>query len=179
MPRIPEFPEHLDERQQAIADRIRSGPRGRIRGPLAMWLYSPDLAERAQHLGEFLRFGTAFDKRLSELAIITVARHHACGYIWSIHAPIAVDAGVPPEAVEAIRAGDEPSFEDETMRSVHRFVTALLAENRVPENDFGAIRDRFGERGIVELTGIMGYYALGCHLLNATEIPPPTGTNPF
>ncbi len=179
MSRIAEFPETLDARQKEIAERIASGPRGRIRGPLALWLYSPDLAERAQHLGEFLRFGTTFDKRISELAILICAAHLKCGYVWAVHADIARQAGVDDSVIDALRTGSEPAFERQDEGEIFAFITQLLTENRVDETRFDALTRRYGERGIVELTGLMGYYAMGAHLLNAVEVPPPGGDDPF
>lgn len=179
MSRIAEFPDTLDDRQKELAERIASGPRGRVRGPLALWLYSPDLCERAQHLGEFLRFGTSFDKRLSELAIITCAAHFRCDYEWAVHAPIAEKAGLGREVIAAIRSGEEPDFIEDDERVVYRATQQLLSQNRMSQSAFDALINLFGERGIVELTAIMGYYALGAFLLNATEISPPDGSHPF
>lgn len=177
--RIAEFPEELTERQKEVAERIRSGPRGRVRGPLAMWLYNPDLAERAQHLGELLRYGTRFEKRLSEFAILIVSRHYDCAYIWSIHAPIARDAGLAGETIEALRERRAPTLEKDDERGVFHFVSGLLHDHCLDQARFDALLRLFGERGVVELTGIMGYYSMGCYLLNAVEIDTPDGSKPF
>ena len=179
MTRIPEFPEDLDPRQKEIADKIAAGPRGRIRGPLALWLYSPDLAERAQHLGEFLRFGTGFDKRISELAILVCAAELECNYVWAIHEPIARDAGLSATVIETLKAGKDLEFQHDDERIVYTVMRQLLDRNKVDQTDFDALIDLYGERGIVELTGIMGYYAMGAHMLNAVEIAPPDGSDPF
>lgn len=179
MTRIAEFPETLDDRQREIAERIRSGPRGRVRGPLALWLYSPDLAERAQHLGEFLRFGTAFDKRLSELIIITVARHHECAYVWAIHTPIAIEAGIDVAVVEALRQNKQPAFERSDEKILYEGTRQLLVGSHMESEAFSSIVNTFGERGIIELTAIMGYYAMGAYLVNAVELPTPDASDPF
>ena len=178
-PRIPELPASLDDRQKAIHDRIASGPRGRVRGPLALWLRSPDLAERAQHLGEFLRFGSSFPPRLSELVILTVAAHHRCQYEWFVHAPIALREGISPAAVDAIRTGAEPADLKEDEAELHGFVATLLRRNAVGEEQFSRFVERFGEKGVVEVTAIMGYYEIGAHLLNAVEFDAPEGEQPF
>jgi 4-carboxymuconolactone decarboxylase len=178
-PRIPELPETLDERQQAIFDKIKAGPRGRVRGPLALWLYSPDVAERAQHLGEMLRFKSAFEPRLSELIILCVAARHRCQFEWFVHAPIAERNGLPAAAIEAIRTGGAPVFEKDDERLLHAFVAALLARDKVEQGLFDAFRAKFGERGVIEATAIMGYYEIGAHLLNAVEYDAPEGEQPF
>jgi 4-carboxymuconolactone decarboxylase len=173
------MPPQLDERQEAIRQRITAGPRGRIRGPLALWLYSPDLAERAQHLGEFLRFGSGFEPRLSELIILCVAAHHQCRFEWFVHAPIAARAGVPEATIAALEQGTEPAFEAPDEMLVHAFCTALLRRNSVDGQTFEAFLARFGERGVVEATAIMGYYQIGAHLLNAVEYNAPADVQPF
>lgn len=179
MSRIAEFPEVLDERQKELAERIAGGPRGHIRGPLALWLYSPDLCERAQHLGEFLRYDTSFDKRLSELIILSCAAHYRCEYEWAVHAPIAEKAGLKPEIIAALKTGEKPEITASDEQAVYDVVAELLATNRVSQAAFDALTDKFGERGIVELTAIMGYYALGAFLLNSTAMTPPDGSHPF
>lgn len=179
MPRMPELPETLDARQQEVFDRIRSGPRGRVRGPLALWLNSPELAERAQHLGELLRFNTVFDPRLSELAILLVARHHNCQFEWYVHAPIAESRGLDAAAIEAIRTGAEPAFARADEVLVHRYVTALLRRNRVPDDAYAAFEEAFGRRGVIEMAALIGYYALGAYTLNAVELEAPADAQPL
>ena len=175
MKRFPELPPQLDQRQQEIYDRIASGPRGGVRGPLAYWLYSPDLAERAQALGEFLRYNSMFPPKLSEFIILIVARHYDCQYEWSAHAPIAASSGVPADVIEAVGSGRQPKLDDPDLGIIYPFVRSLISMNDVPDADFDAFRARFGERGVVEAAAIMGYYAVGAFTLNAVRFPPKEG----
>ncbi len=180
MSRVAELPDPLDDRQRRIYEQIKSGPRGRVRGPLALWLYSPDIAERAQSLGEYLRYGSVFEPRLSELIILIVAAHYRCEFEWSVHAPIAEKNGVQATVIAALHLHQEPQFDDADEQLVHGFCAALLRANRVDDASFARFRERFGERGIVELTTIMGYYAMGAFLLNAVayETPAPHFAEP-
>ena len=84
----------LTPEQRAVHDRILSGPRGGVRGPLAVWLHRPDLADRAQRLGVYCRYGSSLPPRLSELAILTTARIWDASFEWETHRPHALSAGV-------------------------------------------------------------------------------------
>jgi 4-carboxymuconolactone decarboxylase len=97
--------ESLTPDQRRVYDAILSGPRGVVQGPLRVWLNSPELADRAQALGAFCRYHTTLPPRLSELAIITTGAYWKAGFEWAVHAPIALKAGLDPDAVEAIRKG--------------------------------------------------------------------------
>ncbi len=160
--RFPLLPPKLDDRQRDLYERIASGPRGGVRGPLALWLYSVDLAESAQAVGEFLRYKSVFAPKLSEFIILVVARHLDCDYEWSAHAPIAAREGVPPDILRAIGEGLEPRLDDEHYAALYKFVIQLLTANRVDEAIFEAFRRLFGERGVVEACQHHGLLFDGC-----------------
>ena len=84
--------------------------------PYRAALHNAELADKWQQLGELLRYRTSLPQRLSELAVLVVARHHRCQYIWNAHKPVALKAGVTTEVVDAIKAGSQPQFalDDET-----------------------------------------------------------------
>src|SRR5688572_23689031 len=114
MSRLPELPrEEMSAQQQAIYDRIASGPRGRVRGPLAAWLRSPRFAEAVHPIGEYLRYHSALAGRLAELAILVVARHWSAQFEWYVHAPLALKAGIAPAVVDAIANDRPPIFEQD------------------------------------------------------------------
>ncbi|MEI2734951.1 MAG: carboxymuconolactone decarboxylase family protein [Rhodoblastus sp.] len=101
MPRLPDLdPATLDAEQKRIHDEIASGPRGKVEGPLRVWLTSAGLADKAQALGAFCRYGTSLPPRLSELAILVTGAYWRAGFEWHVHAPIGVAAGLDPQAVE-------------------------------------------------------------------------------
>ena len=172
MPRIPEIPEQLDERGQEVFDRIRSGPRGRVKGPLALWLHSPELADRAQALGEYLRFDSAFEPRLSELIILITAARYRCNYEWYVHAPIALREGLEQSTVDSILQGERPSSLKEDEAIVYDYVMRLVSDSRVPEPIFRPFLARFGNKGVVDAAAIAGYYTLGAFTLNSIELQP-------
>jgi 4-carboxymuconolactone decarboxylase len=176
MARLDPIPvDQLSPRQKDVHDRIVSGRRGRVRGPLALWLYNPELAERAQHLGELLRFGTSFAGRLSELAILVVSRHWTSQYEWYAHAPIAERDGLSAGVVNAIRLRQTPDFERPDEAAVYRFSTEMLERGTVRDETYLEAKSILGETGIIELTCLLGYYTLGAftlehRILNRTHI---------
>lgn len=177
----PPFPslDALDERQRSIYRAIAAGPRGKVEGPLLMWLTSPDLADAAQRLGEHCRYGTGIPGRLSELAILVTASFWRSGFEWHVHAPIALERGVAPSIVEALRTGGEPTFDDPAEKLVHRFASELWHQKCLSASTRAAAIDMFGPRSVVELVGLLGYYGLISMTINAFDIPTPDGSDPF
>ncbi|QLC26411.1 carboxymuconolactone decarboxylase family protein [Parasphingopyxis algicola] len=181
MTRIPDRdPSELSPAQRRVHDAIQSGERGVVEGPLRIWLESAEFADRAQSLGAFCRYGTVLPPRLSELAIIITGAHWKAGFEWHVHAPIAIESGLPAADVEAIRQGDAPSFEHEDERIVYDFTTELLRARQVSDTNFERARDLLGDQGVVELVGLLGYYGLISMTINAFQIPLPDGNaDPF
>jgi 4-carboxymuconolactone decarboxylase len=173
-------PEHLTSVQQKVYDAITNGPRGAVRGPLAVWLTSPDLADKAQSLGAFCRYGTSLPPRLSELAILVTGAHWQAGYEWFAHAPIGITAGLSPAAVEAIRKGEAPSGLADDEQLVYAFAHEMWRDRRVSDATYQATKAKLGEKAVVELVGILGYYTLISMTIVTFDVPLPAGTpEPF
>ena len=171
---------NLSPRQKAIYDDIRAGPRGIVEGPLRVWLQSPELAEPAQRLGAFCRFGSRLPPRLSELAIIIVGAHWRSGFEWRAHAPLAERAGVAPDAIEAIRRRRDVEFERAEERAVYAFARELLETRDVSESTYARLLAAVGLEAAVDLVGILGYYTLICMTINAFRVPVGAGVaEPF
>ncbi|HEX7759363.1 MAG TPA: carboxymuconolactone decarboxylase family protein [Caulobacteraceae bacterium] len=162
-------PDQLSAAQRAVYDSIFA-TRGNVEGPFLAWLHSPEMAGHAEKLGAFCRYGTGLGRREVEFLILVTAAHYRCNGEWRIHAPIALEAGVPAEAVEAIRAGRDPEFGDPALGALHAFAGALLRTNRVDDATFEAAAGRFGEAILVEVVGVVGYYGLVAMTLNAFDM---------
>ena len=168
--------EALSDEQRRVYDAIARGPRGQVRpGPLRAWLQSPGLAERAQELGAFCRYSTSLDARLSELAILTTAVHWRAPFEWNAHVRFALEAGLSPATVEALRQGVPPSFQMEDEAVVHRFTTELLQTRQVADETWAAAVRLLDLPGTVELIGILGYYGLISMTIKACRIEPAAG----
>lgn len=181
MARLPDLdPNRLPPDQKAVYDKIMAGPRGRVEGPLRVWVTSPELADKAQTLGAFCRFGTSLPPRLSELAILVTGAYWQSGFEWYAHAPLATKAGIPADAVEAIRVGKTPGLSKMDEQIVYRFSHELVHTRRVSPTTYASAVAKFGEKTVVELVAILGYYALVSMTINVFEVPlPPGEPDPF
>jgi 4-carboxymuconolactone decarboxylase len=168
----------MTEPQRRVADEIASGKRGRIPPPMQAWLRSPELAARAQKLGEFLRYDTVLGPRLSELAILVTARFWTSHYEWHAHRSEALKAGVDPAIIAAIAKRETPVFSDEVARTVYDYATALHSAHLVSDHLHGRAVAELGERGVAELVGLLGYYTLISMTINAFQIDLPEGAIP-
>jgi 4-carboxymuconolactone decarboxylase len=179
--RLPDLDEAtLTPEQREVYERIKSGPRGVVVGPLQVWLTSPALAQRAQELGAFCRYHTSFPPRLSELAILVTGAHWRAGFEWATHAPIGLQAGLQPTLVEAVRQGTRPEGMTDEEAAVHDFAVELQQAKFVSAETFSRAERVLGRPALVELVGILGYYTLISMTINAFEVPlPPGAEDPF
>jgi 4-carboxymuconolactone decarboxylase len=168
----------LDEAQRAAAQALIDGPRKGVHGPFLPLLRSPVLLERVAKVGEFLRFEGVLDPRLRELATCVVARRVSNRFEWAMHAPLAVKAGVAPEAIEALRQGAAPPMLAADEQAAFDFVQELLATHGVSDLTYQAALARWGERGVVELTTLVGYFAMVSWLMNVARTPGQAGGEP-
>ena len=177
-PRLPKLSENnLTADQRALAQSIASGPRGQFKmsAPFAIYLHSPTFGELAQKLGGHLRFKTSVSPRLSEFAILCTAQHWKAQYEWAMHAPMAEKAGVKPETIARHpgRPCAEKGAADEM--AIYAFVKELYATKRVSTGAYNKVKKLLGDAGVVELVGILGYYAMVSMTLNTFKAPLPQG----
>jgi 4-carboxymuconolactone decarboxylase len=179
MPRLhlPSVAEMTPE-QREVHDEVVSGVRGQMIGPLRAVIHSPDLARRWSRLGEYLRFSACLPRKLNELAIIVTGRRWNSQLEFHIHAEAAKAAGLDPACIEAIRRAQPPVFADEAEAEVYEFARQLQQTGGVDAPLYAAVKKRWGERGVVELVGVIGYYTMVSMTLNVHEIPLPDGASP-
>ncbi len=176
MPRLSELrPEEMTPEQKEVHDAIVAGPRGKVRGPLAVWLRRPDLAARAQALGEYCRYGSSLPKRLSELAILVTARHWGAEFEWYAHSKHALEAGLPEGVIEAIRTRQVPNFANAEEQTVFDIATAMYRDRRLNDALYARGLSVLGEGQLIDLIGVLGYYALISMTINAFDVMPPEG----
>ena len=173
--RLPPIPaEQWTPEQRERAEEIIRGPRGALVSPFVPLLRSPELMTHAQRMGEYLRYRSAVGLRLSELAILLVARHWSQQVEWAIHAPIAEREGISRETVQAIARGERPQSLRDDEAVVHDFCVELLRTQQVSDATWNAALQQFGEQGAVDLVALNGYYSLLAMVMNAarTAVPP-------
>ncbi len=179
MPRItlPE-PDAMDADQRRVYDKIVSGRRGRIQGPLRAALHNADLADRWQALGELLRYNTTLSPRQSELAILVTGRACHSPFEWYAHRLEAERIGLEPQVIEAILAQSVPPGLPADEAVVVQVAIELNRINSVTDGTYADALSRLGERRLVELTALVGYYTMVAMTLNAHEIPLPDDVRP-
>ena len=169
-------PADMTDDQKRVFDTIKSGPRGNVAAPFRMLLQSPDLADRVQNLGAYVRYGSALPPRLSELAILITARFWDSPYEWHHHVRDGLAGGVPAAEIEAISRRERPDFDDEKADALYDFVTELHTTHTVSDESFARAKAHFGLNGVIDLIGILGHYTLMAMILNTFEVAEPEGT---
>ncbi|MBS0659239.1 MAG: carboxymuconolactone decarboxylase family protein [Verrucomicrobia bacterium] len=173
MSRLPELERaQLPAAAQAVYDEILASRKGNLSGPFRVWLHSPEWARRAARLGEFARYLTRLPLRQSELAILVTARGQRCPTEWAIHAPIARQAGLEAEIVDALARDEKPAFSSPQDEALYDFCAELNATKTVGEATLARLIARFDAATAVEVTGLVGYYTLVAMTLNVFDVRP-------
>jgi len=165
----------MSEAQREVYRDIASGPRGGVRGPFNALLRSPELADRAQKLGEWVRFRSSLPDRLKEFAILVTARYWNAQYEWHAHLAHALKAGLDPRLAAELALGKRPAGMQDDEAAVHDFCKELHEKKAVSDAAYAAVVKLFGERGAVDLIGVIGYYTLVSMVLNVDRVPLPGG----
>ncbi len=179
--------DQLTPEQQALSDAIKSGPRAKLKssgaskpgplgGPFNVWLRSPGIGDLVQKLGEEIRFRSSLAGKLNELAILITARRWTSQYEWVAHHKLALEGGLDPAIAEAIAQGRRPQHMDADETIVYDFSNELQDTQAVSDVTYQRALERFGERGIVDLISVNGFYVLVSMCLNVDRTPVPEGT---
>ncbi len=169
----------MTDAQRKAYDGIVSGPRGGARGPFNALLRSPDLADRVQRVGEYVRFNSSLPARLNELAILVVARYWSAQYEWYAHRELALAAGLDAKIADEISLGRRPAGMKDDEAVIYDFCTELHQKKSVSDANYAAALEKFGERGVIDLVGVSGYYTLVSMILNVDRHPLPEGVAPL
>ena len=166
-------PQQMTPDQKKVADKIMAS-RKNLSGPFNPWLRSPELADRFQNVGEYVRYHSAIPKPLTEFAILITARTWTSQVEWELHYPEAIAAGVKQQMLDDLAARKRPHNMNADEALVYDFSTAMHRDKgHVSDTLFSAVRKRFGERGLIDLIGINAYYDAVAMTINAAEVPPP------
>jgi 4-carboxymuconolactone decarboxylase len=175
--------DQLDPSGQEVFDLVvgtRGGqlvnPEGGLVGPFNAFVHAPDVGRHLASLGAALRFGTSIERRLTEVAIITVGSRWKAEFEWWAHARMAREHGVPDAVVDAIGRGDDPPFAADDERVVYAVARQLVLSGQLSQENYTAAQSLLGDTGLVELVSLCGYYTLISYLLNAFDVPVPPGT---
>ena len=164
--------------QKTMIEHLLSGPRAGANGPFNVLLRSPEMGDLAQQFGASTRFKSSLPQKLYELAILVTARHWTSQYEWQAHHRSALQAGLSPAIADAIARGARPAVMQKDEEAVYNFSSELLNTTQVSDATFNAARNAFGERGVVDLIGVIGWYNTVSMLLNTDRYPVQEGTQP-
>ena len=164
--------------QKTMLEHLLAGPRGGANGPFNVLLRSPEMGDLAQQFGAATRFNSSIPRKLNELAIIMTARYWTSQYEWQAHHRAALQAGLSPAIADAIAQGKRPTGMQKDEEAVYNFCSELLNTKQVSDATFNAAKAAFGERGVVDLIGVMGWYHTVSMLLNTDRYPLPDGGQP-
>lgn len=164
--------------QKKMFENLISGERRGAAGPFNVLLRSPEMGDLAQQFGASMRFHSSIPSKLNELAIIITARHWTSQDQWYAHRRAAQTAGLSQAIIDAIAAGTRPASMQPDEEVVYNFVSELLTTKQMSDKTLQAAKDKFGERGVVDLIGVSGYYQFVSMLLNTDQYPLPDGVQP-
>jgi 4-carboxymuconolactone decarboxylase len=177
--RMPPIPaDKWTDAQKKAAEEITSGPRKELVGPFIPLLRSPEFMSRLQKVGEYLRYNTKLGPNISEFIILQIARQWTQQFEWYSHESLALKAGVKEDTIKAIAEGQRPVAMTPDEEMVYEFVTELRLHQSVSDPVYAKVVNRFGEQGIIDITGLCGYYTLLGMLMNVTRTPLPPGKTP-
>jgi 4-carboxymuconolactone decarboxylase len=170
--------EQLTPEQKTMVDHILATPRPSMDGPFNVMLRSPEMGDLAQQFGAYTRFHSSLPRKLNEFVILITGRFWNAQFEWYAHRKYALQAGLSSSIIDALAAGKRPSSMQPDEEAVYNFCTELLNTKQVSDATFQAAVDKFGERGVVDMIGVMGYYHLVSMLLNVDRYPLPAGATP-
>jgi 4-carboxymuconolactone decarboxylase len=180
-------PETLTKEQTKMLKSLLSGPRGSgdvtkasmnsalNRGPFNAWLRSPELGDRLQKVGEYIRFGSSMPRDLNEMAILITARYWTSQFEWFAHSALAIKAGLDPKIIDALAKKKRPSKMTEQQASVYEFCTQLHHKKKVSDGAYARAVECFGEQGVMDMIAASGYYTAVSMTLNVAKVPVPAG----
>jgi 4-carboxymuconolactone decarboxylase len=166
-----------DAQRKAASDMMTS--RKSLDGPFNGMLRSPELGDRLQRVGHYVRFMSPLPAPLREIAILLTARHWTAQFEWYAHRKIALEAGLAPAICDSIAKGERPTALDAAQAAVYDFAATLLATGQVSDTAFDAVVGQFGEAGAADIIGTVGYYTTVSFFLNVDRFPVPGGDMPL
>jgi 4-carboxymuconolactone decarboxylase len=172
-------PERMTPAQREVATLIASGRRGEVSGPFVPALRSAEFTRRLQHLGEYLRYDNALPPRIREIVILLTAQRWSQKFEWSVHVPIALEAGLTRATLEDVGAGRRPSRLSDDEGSAFDFVRELIDTRAVSDRTYDAAVAAFGEAAVIDMIGTIGYYSTLAMIMNVARTPAPAADPPL
>lgn len=175
--RMPPLPmDSLNEKQRRVAEELINGPRGGVKGPFIPLLRSPELVERLGKVGEYLRFGSSLEARISEFVMLIVSREWTNQFEWAVHNPVALKNGIRQEMLDALAEGRRPGGMAADEEVAYELCEELSRTKGVCETTYRRAVEAFGEVGVIDIATVYGYFVTVCAIMNLAHTPPPADT---
>jgi 4-carboxymuconolactone decarboxylase len=177
--RMPPIPaDKMTDAQKKAAASIISGPRGRVNGPFIPLMRSPEFMDRLQKVGEYIRFENSLGHKLTEFTILITSRRWTQETEWNGHSDLGLKAGLEPEIIAAVRDGRRPTGMSADEEAIYDFCVELDQNRSVSDATYAVVLKKFGEQGVIDLTGTIGYYTTLAMILNVARTPLQAGVAP-
>jgi len=164
-------PAAMTDAQRRAADELTAGPRGGVKGPFIPLLRSPELMDRLQKVGEYLRYHSFLDVRISEFAMLLVSRHWTQQFEWATHVPLALKVGLRQEHIDALAEGRRPAGMAPDEEIAYDLVNEVLTSHGVCDATYERAIASLGESGVIDLLGVVGYFTTVAMVLNVAHTP--------
>lgn len=164
--------------QQTLIQHALTGERHSAAGIFNILLRSPEMGDALQEFGAYGRFHSELPPKVRELVVIMTARYVNGQFEWNAHKRAALQAGVSPQIVDAIAHGERPESMDQDEEAAYGFMSELLVGKQVSDGSFDKAKQQFGEKGIVNMIALSGFYQISSMLLNVDRYPLPAGAQP-
>ncbi len=175
--RMPALPmDTMDDAQKAAAQELINGPRGAVFGPFIPLLRSPELMNRLQKVGEYLRYQSALETRINEFVMLIVSRQWTQQFEWCMHYPLAIKAGMKQEVLDALAQGRRPVGMAQDEEIAYDVCDELERMHGVSDATYRRAVEAFGERGLLDMIGLIGYFSTVSMVMNVARTPPMAGT---
>jgi len=159
--------------QRKAAEEMIVGPRKGVKGPFVPLLRSPELMDRLQKVGEYLRFQSSLEQRISEFIMLVVSREWTQHFEWFVHVPLGRKAGISEDTIAALAEGRRPPDMSEDEELAYDFCEELLRTKGVSEPTYRRAVMKFGENGVIDMIGVAGYFTTVSMVMNVAHSPPP------
>lgn len=166
----------MDDAQRAAAQELINGPRGAVFGPFIPLMRSPELMNRLQKVGEYIRYHSALETRINEWVMLIVSRQWTQQFEWCMHYPLALKAGMKLEILDALAEGCRPRGMADDEEIAYDLCDELTRTHGVADDTYRRAVERFGERGVVDMVGLVGYFTTVSMVMNVARTPPQKET---
>lgn len=184
MAQLPFDPSTLSPDDRARYERIverRKAQGAGFGGPYAALMNHPQLCEKIEDLGYYLKFEGHLPRDVYQFVVLFVARRTGAAFEWADHIQHAEAAGVPSSLISALQNGEDLSaVAAPPYDLVAQVLASTLSWQNIPQRVQDEAIKAFGVKGFVELVVLSGFYQMFSTINQGFHIALPPGVEkPF